>query len=162
MATGDAVRAPERERPLRGSIVTFGQDMRAVSSFDLALRVAIAMSVAVVMLESVAGVRDRYGAVLCAAEWSFTVLFTAEYVLRLLCVRRPFRYARSFFGVVDLLAVLPTYLSLFVTGAQSLAVVRALRLLRVFRILKLPEHLGQASLLMTALRGGRQKITVFL
>ena len=146
----------------RGYVIIFEHDTRAGRAFDLALLVAIALSVTAVMLETVAEIRAQWGAQLLVAEWFFTVLFTAEYVLRLLCVRRPVRYARSFFGVVDLLAVLPTYLSLFVTGAQSLTVVRGLRLLRVFRILKLPEYLGQASLLMAALRGSRQKITVFL
>ena len=146
----------------RGYVIIFGHDTPAGRAFDLALLIAIALSVTAVMLETVAEVRARWGAQLLVAEWFFTVLFTVEYALRLLCVRRPVRYARSFFGVVDLLAVLPTYLSLFVTGAQSLTVVRGLRLLRVFRILKLPEYLGQASLLMTALRAGRQKITVFL
>jgi voltage-gated potassium channel len=146
----------------RGYVIIFGHDTRAGRAFDLALLIAIAMSMTVVMLETVAEVRARWGTPLLVAEWFFTILFSVEYVLRLLCVRRPVRYARSFFGVVDLLAVVPTYLSLFVTGTQSLAVIRALRLLRVFRILKLPEYLGQASLLMTALRGSRQKITVFL
>lgn len=154
--------APDAGWRRRGYVVIFEHDTPAGRAFDLALLFAIALSVTIVMLESVAEVRARYGGALYAAEWCLTLLFTAEYVLRLICVRRPLRYARSFFGVVDLLAILPTYLSLFVIGAQSLTVVRALRLLRVFRILKLPQYLGQASLLMTALRGSRPKITVFL
>ncbi len=146
----------------RGYEIIFEHHTRAGRAFDIVLLVAIAMSVTVVMLETVAELRARWGTYLLVAEWFFTLLFTIEYVLRLVCLRRPIRYARSFFGIVDLLAVLPTYLSLVIAGSQSLAVVRALRLLRVFRILKLPEYLGQASLLMTALRGSRQKITVFL
>src|SRR5688500_12414004 len=158
----EAELAPDAGWRRRGFVVIFEHDTPAGRAFDLALLLAIAVSVAIVMLESVPDVRARFGGILYTAEWCLTVLFTAEYVLRLLCVRRPLRYARSFFGVVDLLAILPTYLSLFVVGAQSLLVVRALRLLRVFRILKLPQYLGQASLLLTALRGARAKITVFL
>src|SRR5688572_802091 len=135
----------------RGYVIIFRHDTPAGKAFDVALLGAIVLSVVVVMLETVAGIRARYGTALLLAEWFFTVLFTVEYALRLMCTRRPLRYARSFFGLVDLLAILPTYLSLFVTGAQSLTVVRGLRLLRVFRILKLPEYYGQASLLMDAL-----------
>jgi voltage-gated potassium channel len=97
-----------------------------------------------------------------ALEWGFTILFTVEYGLRLVSVRSPTRYALSFYGLVDLLAILPTYASLFYLGAQELIVIRALRLLRVFRILKLPEYLGEANLLSTALWASRRKIMVFL
>ena len=97
-----------------------------------------------------------------AGEWFFTILFTVEYVLRLMCVRRPLRYALSFFGLVDLLAVIPTYVSLFLPGSQSLAVIRALRLLRVFRIFKLAQFLSEATALRHALWASRAKITVFL
>ena len=95
-------------------------------------------------------------------EWLFTVTFTIEYLLRLYCVRRPLRYALSFFGLVDLIAVIPTYLSLLVTGTQSLLVIRTLRLLRIFRVLKLAKYLGEAHVLLAALRASRAKITVFL
>ena len=158
----EAELAPDAGWRRRGFVVIFEHDTPAGRAFDLALLGAIAISVTVVMLESVPTVRARYGGILYVAEWCLTVLFTAEYVLRLLCVRRPLRYARSFFGVVDLLAILPTYLSLFLVGAQSLIVIRALRLLRIFRILKLPEYYGQAGLLMMALRASRQKIVVFV
>jgi voltage-gated potassium channel len=114
------------------------------------------------MLESVADVRERYGQVLRAAEWSFTILFTIEYVLRLISVRRPLRYATSFLGIVDLLAIVPTYLSLFVDGTQSLLVIRSLRLLRVFRVLKVARFLHEVTALTTAIRNSRVKITVFL
>ena len=115
-----------------------------------------------VLLESVSSVRAQYGLELRAIEWLFTLLFTGEYVLRLYSVRRPGRYAASFFGLVDLLAILPTYLSLVVAGTQSLLVIRVLRLLRVFRVLKLAKYLGEANFLLAALRASRAKITVFL
>ena len=122
----------------------------------------IVLSVAVVMLESVEPVAERHGKVLRAAEWIFTALFSIEYVLRLIAVRRPLAYAKSFFGIVDLLAVLPTYLSLIVGGAQSLMVIRALRLLRIFRVLKIARYVGELNALVRALRASRTKISVFL
>jgi voltage-gated potassium channel len=130
--------------------------------FDVLLLVAILASVMAVILESVESINATYHLPLRAAEWVFTVLFTLEYVLRLLCVRRPVRYARSFFGVVDLLAILPTYLSVLVPGSQELLVIRALRLLRVFRIFKLGRYLGEAEALKLGLLASRAKITVFL
>lgn len=142
--------------------VIFESDTPAGWAFDLVLLVFIVASIAAVCLESVASFRARHGTVLRAAEWFFTVVFAVEYALRLLSVRYPGRYARSFFGVVDLLTVLPTPLSLLLPGAQSLLVVRVVRLLRVFRILKLASFLWQATVLMEALRASRQKITVFL
>ena len=142
--------------------VIFEADTRAGRAFDVALIGLILLSVLAVMLESISGVRGRYGAELYAAEWAFTILFTVEYVLRLASVRRPLRYATSFFGVVDLLAIIPTYLSLVVPGSHYLLVVRILRLLRVFRVLKLAEHLTEADVLMRALRASRRKISVFL
>jgi voltage-gated potassium channel len=115
-----------------------------------------------VLLESVAGIRARWGTELRAAEWLFTGLFTVEYGLRLVSVKRPGRYAGSFFGLVDLLAIVPTYLSLLIAGAQTLIVIRALRLLRVFRVLKLAHVLGEAHHLGLALRASVRKIVVFL
>ena len=131
-------------------------------AFDVSLLVAIVLSVVAVCLESVASVREAYGDVLRAVEWLFTILFTIEYVLRLSCVGRPGRYALSFFGIVDLLAIVPTYLSLLVAGTQSLIVIRALRLLRVFRVLKLAHFVGEARLLHAALKASSRKIIVFL
>lgn len=142
--------------------VIFEADTPAGKAFDVALLVAILASVLVVVLESVPSVRAGQGRTLWVAEWVFTILFTAEYLLRLVAVRRPIRYARSFFGIVDLLAVLPTYLSVLLPGAQAFLVVRALRLLRVFRILKLGEFLGEARLLTLALKASVRKILVFL
>ncbi len=115
-----------------------------------------------VTLESVASLQAEYGMALRAAEWGFTLLFTAEYVLRLASVGRPLRYALSFFGIVDLLAILPAYLSLVITGTQSLAVIRALRLLRIFRVLKLGHYVGAERLLRAAIHASAQKIIVFL
>ena len=142
--------------------IIFEADTPAGKAFDVALLILIILSVVAVMLESTATVADRYGPWLRAFEWIVTVLFTIEYLLRLYCVRRPARYARSFFGLVDLLAILPTYVSVIIPGAQSLLVIRALRLLRVFRVLKLAHFVGEASELTAALRGSARKIIVFL
>lgn len=142
--------------------VIFEADTRAGKTFDVSLICAIVLSVAAVMLESMRGVRAVYGDALYVVEWAFTLLFTVEYVLRLVAVRRPLRYAFSFFGLVDLLAVVPTYLSVFFPGTQYLLVIRILRLLRVFRIFKLTEHLSEANVITGALRASRRKISVFL
>jgi voltage-gated potassium channel len=159
---------PAEERPdgarwrRRLHEIVFEADTPAGRTFDLFLLVLILASVLVVLLESVPSLRRDYGPQLRAAEWAFTGLFTVEYVLRLIAVRRPGRYALSFYGLVDLAALLPTYLSLLFPGAQALLVVRALRLLRVFRILKLAHHLNEARALRLALRASLRKITVFL
>lgn len=142
--------------------VVFEADTPAGKAFDVALIVAIVGSVLAVVLESVSDFRLRHGTALSVVEWTFTVLFTVEYAVRLWCSPRPLRYARSFFGVVDVLAILPTYLSLFFPGGQALLSVRALRLLRVFRIFKLGKYVSEAALLMRALRQSRRKIAVFL
>lgn len=130
--------------------------------FDLGLLASIIGSVAVVSLESVQTIREDHGRLLVAFEWFFTIAFTIEYVLRLWIVDRPLRYARSFFGLVDLLAILPTYLSLLLPGAQGLQVIRVLRLLRVFRVLKMARFLGEANVLSAALHSSRHKVAVFL
>ena len=140
----------------------FEADTPAGKAFDVALLLAIVLSVVAVMLESVAGIRAAHGRFLVVVEWIFTILFSVEYGLRLVSVSRPLRYARSFFGIVDLLAVLPTYLSVFLPGAQSLQVIRGLRLLRIFRVFKLGQFLGEASILREALAASRHKIIVFL
>ena len=142
--------------------VIFEADTPSGKAFDVLLLAAILLSVLVVMLESVVGIRRDHGGLLQSAEWLFTGLFTVEYGLRLLCVRSPWRYARSFFGVVDLLAILPTYVSLLLPGSQTLIVIRALRLLRVFRIFKLAQFLSEATALRRALWESRAKMTVFL
>ena len=142
--------------------IVFEADTTAGRFFDFAVIWLILLSVATVILESVRQVREQYGEPLHALEWLFTVLFTVEYLLRLMSVRRPLRYATSFFGVVDLLAIIPTYLSIFVPGSHSLLVIRILRLLRIFRLLKLSEYLSEANTLRLALRASRRKISVFL
>jgi len=151
--------SPWREK-LR--VIIFEADTPAGKAFDVGLLAAIVLSVLAVMLDSVMEIRSSYGGLLDRAEWVFTLLFSVEYLLRLLCSPRPSHYARSFFGVVDLLAILPTYLSLLFPGAESMAVIRGLRLLRIFRVFKLGQFLGEASLLRSALASSRHKITVFL
>ena len=153
---------PARNWRFRLHEVIFEADTPAGKLFDVALFVCIVLSVIAVSLESVTSIQERYGAILRAAEWVFTILFTVEYVLRLIAVRSPLRYARSFFGVVDLLAIVPTYLSLIFVGTQSLIVIRALRLLRVFRVLKLTQYLTAAQTLSVAMRASVRKIVVFL
>lgn len=142
--------------------VIFEADTPAGRAFDLSLMVIIVASVLAVLLDSVPAVHGRWAAWLYRAEWAFTLLFTAEYLLRLAVVDRPLRYARSFFGVVDLLALAPTYISLLLPGAQALLVVRALRLLRVFRVLKLVRYFNEARVMLGALRASLPKILVFL
>lgn len=153
--------ARERLRRRLHTII-FEADTPAGRAFDVGLLVAIIISLTVVILESVPSLDQRYGEWFHVVEWVLTVLFTLEYLLRLYCVRRPWLYARSFYGVVDLLSILPTYLSLFVEGTQLLLAVRVLRLLRVFRIFKLASFVREARLLMRALRASRGKIIVFM
>lgn len=142
--------------------IIFEADTRAGKWFDVFLILAILLSVLVVMLDSVAAVNRAHGRWLLMVEWGFTLLFTMEYLFRLICVKRPLKYATSFLGVVDLLAIMPTYVSLFVPGSQYLVVIRVLRVLRVFRVLKLVSYLGEASILTRALKASRRKIIVFL
>lgn len=142
--------------------IIFETDTRLGRLFDLGLIIAIAVSVAVVILDSVAALAQRYGTAFDWFEWGFTALFTVEYLLRLACVRQPLRYATSVFGVIDLLAVLPSYVAIFIPDAYALADVRVLRLLRVFRVLKLVPYVNEYSVLLDALRASRRKIFVFL
>jgi len=142
--------------------IIFEADTPAGKLFDVVLIVSIIASVLTVILESVSTFRAAYGYYLNLAEWFFTILFTVEYLLRLSCVGQPLRYATSFFGIVDLLAVIPTYLSIFIPGSQSLIAIRTLRLLRTFRVFKLSAYLGEAKVIMTALRSSAKKIGVFL
>lgn len=142
--------------------IVFHADDPAGKAFDVVLIVAIVASVAVVMLESVAWIEERFFFPLRVAEWLFTVVFTVEYVLRLAIVKQKRAYALSFFGLVDFLSVIPTYLSLIVPGAQALLVVRILRVLRIFRVLKLAHYLNEAETLSRALVASRRKIAVFI
>jgi voltage-gated potassium channel len=153
---------PQKSLRERMHDIVFEADTRAGRAFDLSLIACILLSVGAVTLDSVASINARHGQLLLVTEWAFTVLFTLEYVLRLLVVRRPLNYAFSFFGLVDLLGIAPTYLSLTVEGTQSLLVIRALRLLRIFRVLKLAHLVGESQVLLRALRASRPKITVFV
>lgn len=155
---------PASEHGLRYKLyrLIYHHDAPDERNFDLVLILAILASVLVVLLDSVGSIKARWHGVLYTAEWFFTVLFTLEYAVRLWTVRRPLRYATSFFGVIDLLSILPTYLSLFFPASASLLVVRSLRLLRVFRVLKLVEYSGEAGILVDALLRSRRKILVFL
>lgn len=156
--------ATDRRSPLRRRVheIVFEVDTRAGRAFDVGLLLLIVSSLAVIMLESVDDIRAKHHALLVFLEWTFTALFTTEYLLRLWCVRSPAGYARSFFGVVDLFSVLPTWLGLFFEGSHSLLVFRALRLLRVFRVFKLARFSGESRHLSRALWASRHKVTVFL
>lgn len=143
-------------------IIIFEAETPAGKAFDVALLWIIILSIAVVMLESVADLQLKYGDILRYLEWVLTLLFTVEYIARLITVRHPFHYAFSFFGIVDLLALLPTYIGMILTGGQYLMVIRTLRLLRVFRIFKLGRYVGEGHALITALKASSPKIVVFL
>ncbi|MDC8758838.1 ion transporter [Janthinobacterium fluminis] len=153
---------PERGPRERLYTIIFEADTRAGRLFDLSLIAAIVLSVTVVVLTSVAPVAARWGRELVALEWFFTGLFSVEYAARLYCVKRPLRYARSFFGVIDLLAIVPTYIGLVFPGAHVLIDVRILRLLRMFRILKLTSYVHEYGMLGRALVASRRKILIFL
>lgn len=142
--------------------VIFGYESIAGRVFDVALVVVILISVGVVLADSVAALNQRFGVYFRALEWFFTLLFTVEYMLRLWIVRQPVRYARSFYGVVDLLALLPTYLSLLFPGMQYLAVLRVLRILRIFEVLHIRRYKRASSILLDTLFGSWRKIIVFL
>jgi voltage-gated potassium channel len=147
---------------LRLYIVIFEADTRAGRLFDLALIWLILASVAVVVLDSFAALHARWGDLFGVLEWIFTIVFTLEYVARLACVRRPSRYALSTFGIIDVIAVMPTWLALFVPGLHALIDVRLLRLLRLFRILRLAQYVDEYRALAQALLASRRKILVFL
>jgi voltage-gated potassium channel len=161
MSKNSPLTARERLR-WRLHTIIFEADTPAGRAFDVGLLIAIGISLLVVILESVPSLDERYGVWFRTLEWVLTFLFTVEYLLRLYCVRKPWLYARSFYGVVDLLSILPAYLSLFVEGTQLLLAVRVLRLLRVFRVFKLVGFLREARLLTRALRASRGKIIVFM
>ena len=142
--------------------IIFEADTPAGKIFDVALLFIIVVSVVLVMLESVNSIASRYLDVLRTLEWIITIIFTIEYILRILIVQKPIRYIFSFFGIIDLLSVIPTYLSLFAFGYQSLVVIRMLRLLRIFRVLKLTRYTQAGRFLMRAIWASRAKISVFI
>ncbi len=142
--------------------IIFEADTPAGKAFDVILIASIVISVATIIFDSVGGIHRSYGRILYGIEWFFTLLFTVEYALRLISVSRPLSYAISFFGIVDLLAVIPTYISIAIPGSQTLLTIRILRLLRIFRVFKLSAYLGEAHVLTSALKASRRKISVFL
>lgn len=142
--------------------IIFGTDTIQGQAFDKLLIVCIIASVLLVMLDSVGHLNNKYGNIFYVLEWVFTVIFTTEYIFRLYVSRELKKYALSFYGLVDLLAILPTYISLFIVGANYLMIIRLLRVLRIFRVLKLLEYMGEARILLLALTNARRKITVFM
>ena len=142
--------------------VIFEADTTAGKLFDIVLIGSILISVAVIMLDSVHHIRQQYGTILFIIDWVVTILFSIEYLLRLSCVGRPLSYALSFYGLIDLFSILPTYFSLLIPGTHYLSAIRIFRVLRVFRVLKLVQYIGEANILASALRDSRKKITVFL
>ena len=142
--------------------IIFEADTPAGKAFDILLILAILASVCEVLLDSVQAIHDKYAAILITIDWILTALFTIEYFLRIVSVQRPTMYMRSFFGIVDLLAIVPSYVSLFFPGARYLQVIRILRVLRIFRVLKLARYLREAQLLVSALKASWRKISVFL
>ncbi len=131
-------------------------------AFDIALLACILISILVVVLDSVEQLHQSYGGLFSALEWFFTIVFTIEYILRLICIRKPYKYIFSGFGIIDLLAIIPSYLSIIFAGAQSLLVFRALRLLRVFRIFRLVHFLSEMRFLSVALMNSLRKISIFI
>lgn len=142
--------------------IIYDHNTTSSRAFDLLLIASILLSVGAVMLDSVDRINQRHGDWLYGLEWVFTVLFSIEYFLRIWVNPKPFRYIFSFYGIVDLLSILPTYIALFIPGANEFLVIRLLRVLRIFRILKLSSYIQQANFLLTALRQSRQKVIVFL
>ena len=156
---------PTRDQPawkLRLYLIIFESGTRGGKIFDVYLLIAIGLSVTVVMLDSVEPIRSAYPGLIDSLEWFFTILFSLEYIARLLCVRQPLRYAWSFYGIIDLFAFLPGYVSLFIPTAGYLMTIRVLRLLRIFRVLKLAEFMQASETLRSALYASRRKIAVFL
>ena len=143
-------------------IIVFGTDTPAGKAFDLVLLVAIVLSIIVVMLESVRDIKIRFEEIFYILEWTFTIIFSIEYLLRIFISKKPKTYVFSFFGAIDLIALLPTYISLFVTGGSYLVVIRAIRLLRVFRIMKLTRYINEARMLGEAMDGAKRKILIFM
>jgi voltage-gated potassium channel len=142
--------------------VIYESNTPAGKAFDIFLLIAIFASISVVMLDSVASIHATHGILMNRLEWGFSILFTIEYFLRLICIKKPLKYVFSLLGIIDLIALIPSYLSIFFIGAQSLLVFRALRLLRVFRIFKLGHFLTEITFLTTALKGSIRKISIFL
>ena len=142
--------------------VIYEADTTAGKAFDVVLLIVIVISIIIVMLESVKSINAEYFELFYTIEWIITIIFTIEYILRIISIQKPGKYIFSFYGIIDFVSTIPTYLTLFVGGYNVLLAVRALRLLRVFRILKITRYLGEADKLKDALRHSRPKILVFL
>ncbi len=142
--------------------VIYEADTKAGKLFDIVLLIAILVSIAIVMLESVDEFSENYSSELNILEWIITILFTIEYILRIICIRKPHKYIFSFYGIIDFLSTIPKYLSVFFIGTHSLVALRALRLLRVFRVLKLARFISESNTLIKALKASRAKVSVFL
>jgi voltage-gated potassium channel len=142
--------------------IVFGNDTDLGKWFDIGLILVILLSVFIALFDSISAIHQSEGRLLVQIEWVFTIIFTLEYIIRLMVVKQPFRFARSFFGVIDLLALLPMYLSLLFLGAQYLAVLRVLRILRIFEILHLRRYTKESSVLLDSLLNSWRKIFVFL
>ena len=142
--------------------IIFGTDTKAGKLFDEILIATILLSIITVCIESVSTFREQYGNILYIAEWFFTIMFTIEYLLRIYCIRIPISYMFSFYGIIDLLSIIPTYLSVILPGSQALSVIRILRVLRIFRVLKLFQYIGTANQLSNALIASKRKIFIFL
>ena len=142
--------------------VIYESNTVAGKAFDVALLLLIVASIAVVMLDSLVSLHNQYGQTFFVLEWIFTILFTIEYILRMISIKRPWHYVYSVFGIIDLVAIVPSYLSIFYIGAQSLLVFRALRLLRVFRIFKLTQFMSEMQFLRVAIKGSLRKISIFM
>ena len=152
----------EKDWRFRLHEIIYESNTRAGKAFDVGLLIAIFTSIIVVMLDSVESIHQRYGSLFYYLEWGYSVLFTIEYFLRLISIKRPISYVVSPLGIIDLVALIPSYLSIFFVGAQSLLVFRALRLLRVFRIFKLSRFLTEINFLTIAIKGSLRKISIFL
>ena len=142
--------------------IIYEADTKQGKLFDIVLLIAILASIILVMLESVESINNKYGQLLNIAEWIITILFSLEYILRIVSIKKPILYIFSFYGVIDLLSTIPKYLSMFLIGSSHFAALRALRLLRVFRILKLARYIGASEKLLVALKASKAKIAVFL
>ncbi len=154
---------PPQSLRLKVHDIIFGHRTRPGKTFDVILLILILGSVATISLESVASIRANYANALRTAEWLFTIIFTIEYLVRLWASTAPLRYARSFYGIIDLVSILPAYLTLLIPyGPQYLAAVRVLRFVRMFRVLKMARHVTEANIIVRAIVASRAKITVFL
>jgi voltage-gated potassium channel len=142
--------------------IIFEADTKEGRLFNVVLMVCILASIGIIILESVASMREKYGDILRALEWFFTIVFTIEYFARIWTLNKKKSYIFSFFGIIDLLSILPSYLGLFISGTHSLMVIRSLRLLRIFRIFKLSRYVGEGQNLARALKASQHKITVFM